>query len=167
VGVGLTMPLQWDIRLAAEDAKLGFVFVRRGLVPELASQWLLPRLVGFSRAAELILTGRIFTGREAEAMGLVSRALPSAEVLPAALDLADEIARECAPVAVALAKRQLWAHLAEPSFKAAEATEARWFQWSGAQPDATEGVRAFMEKRTPAWSGSPTRDLPPDAPSLL
>jgi enoyl-CoA hydratase/carnithine racemase len=167
VGVGLTMPLQWDIRLVAEDAKLGFVFVRRGLVPELGSQWILPRLIGFSRAAELMLTGRLFTGQEAAAMGLASRALPAAEVLPAALDLAAEMARECAPVAVALVKRQLWAHLAQSSFAAADATEARWFAWSGAQPDATEGVRAFMEKRPPAWSGSPSRDLPPDVPSLL
>src|SRR5205814_109447 len=108
VGVGATLPMQWDIRLAAESAKIGFVFVRRGVVPEALSTWIMPRLVGMARAAELLLTGRIVDAREALAFGIVSGVVPDAELLPAARALAAEIARETAPVSVAIAKWLLW-----------------------------------------------------------
>ncbi len=162
VGVGLTLPLTWDIRLAAEDAKMGLVFIRRGWIPELGAHWLLPRLVGMSNAMDLLLTGRIFTGREAAEMGLVSAALPKDDVLPAALDKAHEIAEKCAPVSVALSKRLAWRMLEEPSHADAQAADNRLFRWTTQQPDGREGVRAFLEKRPAEWSMSKTRDLPPD-----
>ncbi|MFP4513964.1 MAG: enoyl-CoA hydratase-related protein [Acidimicrobiales bacterium] len=162
VGVGLTLPLQWDIRIAAEDAKMGLVFVRRGWIPELGAHWLLPRLVGMSRAMDLLLTGRIFTGGEAAEMGLVSQALPAAEVLPAALDKAHQIAEKCAPVSVALSKRLAWQMLEETDHAAAQATDGELYRWTTQQPDSREGVSSFLEKRTPEWTMSKTKDLPPD-----
>jgi len=96
-GVGATLPLQWDIRLAGESTRITFVFVKRGLVPEAASTWLLPRLVGMSRAADLLLTGRLISAREAFDIGLVSRVVPDAELLPAAQALARDIAEQTAP----------------------------------------------------------------------
>jgi enoyl-CoA hydratase/carnithine racemase len=162
VGVGLTLPLTWDIRIAAEDAKMGLVFVRRGWIPELGAHWLLPRLVGMSNAMDLLLTGRIFTGAEAAAMGLVSQALPAAEVLPAALDKAHQIASTCAPVSVALSKRLAWRMLEESNHEVAQITDNGLFRWTTQQPDGREGVKAFLEKRPAEWSMSKTKDLPPD-----
>src|SRR5438093_2795080 len=160
VGVGATLPMQWDIRLAAESAKIGFVFVRRGVVPEALSTWIMPRLVGMARAAELLLTGRILDAREALAFGIVSRVVPDAELLPAARALAAEIARETAPVSVAIAKWLLWGMASETDLARADDLDARAFWWTGTQPDAREGVRAFLEKRPPRWSMRPSRDLP-------
>ncbi|MDZ7679948.1 MAG: enoyl-CoA hydratase-related protein [Acidimicrobiales bacterium] len=162
VGVGLTLPLQWDIRIAAEDAKMGLVFIRRGWIPELGAHWLLPRLVGMSNAMDLLLTGRIFTGAEAAEMGLVSQALPAADVLPAALDKAHQIAGKCAPVSVALSKRLAWQMLEETDHAAAQATDGELYRWTTQQPDSREGVSSFLEKRTPQWTMSKTGDLPPD-----
>jgi enoyl-CoA hydratase/carnithine racemase len=162
VGVGLTLPTQWDIRIAADDAKMGYVFIRRGWVAELGAHWLLPRLVGASRAMELLLTGRIFTGSEAAEMGLVSKAVPKAEVLPAALDVAHEIADNCPPVSVALTKRLVWQMLEETSHETAQATDNRVYGWTVRQPDGREGVKAFLEKRPGEWSMSKTNDIPED-----
>jgi enoyl-CoA hydratase/carnithine racemase len=160
VGVGATLPMQWDIRLAAESAKIGFVFVRRGVVPEALSTWTVPRLVGMARAAELLLTGRLLTAREALEFGLVSRVLPDAELLPAARALALEIARETAPVSVAITKWLLWGMLRETDLERADDLDARAFWWTGTQPDAREGVQAFLEKRAPRWSMRPSSDMP-------
>jgi enoyl-CoA hydratase/carnithine racemase len=162
VGMGLTLPLQWDVRLMAEDARYGFVFTRRGIMPEANSLWLLPRLVGLSRAMELLLSGRFFTGREAAEIGIASRALPSDQVLPAALELAHDIARNAAPVSVALTKRLAYRMLGEPDRDRARLVESRAFWWLGAQPDAAEGVVSFLERREPSWRMSKTRDLPPE-----
>src|SRR5262249_54354684 len=139
VGVGLTMTLQWDIRIAAEDAKLGLVFVRRGVIPEAGSQWILPRLIGLSRATELMLTGRTVSGREAADMGLVSRALPADQVLPAALEVAREIAENTSAVAVAVTKRLVNRFAQETDRAAAQALETELFRWMGEQPDCAEG----------------------------
>src|SRR5262245_48091867 len=136
VGVGATLPLQWDIRLAGESAKIGFVFVRRGVVPEALSTWTLPRLVGIARASELLLTGRLLNAREALEFGIVSRVLPDAELLPAARALAAEIARDTAPVSVAITKRLLWNVYGETDVAQAEELEAHAFWWAGTQPDA-------------------------------
>jgi enoyl-CoA hydratase/carnithine racemase len=155
VGVGATLPMQWDIRLAADSARIGFVFVRRGVVPEALSHWLLPRAVGAARAAELLLTGRILRAAEAKEYGLVSRVLPDAELLPAARALGAEIARETAPTAVAITKRLLWDLSTETDPARAEEVEAHAFWWTGTQPDAKEGVRAFREKRVAAWKAAP------------
>lgn len=160
VGAGITITLQWDIRIAAASARLGFLFVRRGLCPEALSTWLLPRLVGFSRAAELLLSGRMFTAHEALTYGIVSQVVPDEELLPTAYSLARDIAENTSPVAVAVTKRLLWRHLTESDWQRAEHTEQQAFTWCGAQPDAREGVRAFLEKRSPRWSMRPSADMP-------
>jgi len=159
-GVGATLPLQWDIRLAGESTRIGFVFVKRGLVPEAASTWLLPRLVGMSRATELLLTGRLVPAREALDMGLVSRVVPDAELVPAAQALARDIAEQTAPVAVALTKRLIWRMSGEPDPEAAERLDREAFGWATQSPDAKEGIRAFVEKRPARWSMKPSSDLP-------
>jgi enoyl-CoA hydratase/carnithine racemase len=159
-GIGATLPLQWDLRLAGRGTRLGFVFVRRGLVPEAASTWILPRLVGMSRAAELLLTGRMLAADEALAWGLVSRVVPDADLLATALELGREIAAGSAPVAVALTKRLLWRSAATGDPAAAEALEARVFAWAKQSPEAREGLRAFAEKRAPVWPVHASEDLP-------
>jgi enoyl-CoA hydratase/carnithine racemase len=160
VGVGLTMPMEWDIRIAAEDAKLGFVFNRRGVMPELASNWIVPRIVGVSRGLELLMTGKIITGREAAAMGLVSSAVPAAEVLPTAVELARDVADNVAPVSAAIVKRLVYANLAEPDRRVAQSREGRLFGWTTQQPDSREGPMAFVEKRAPQWKLSKNADFP-------
>jgi enoyl-CoA hydratase/carnithine racemase len=162
VGMGLTYPLMWDIRIAAEDAKLGLVFTRRGLVPEGNASWLLSRLVGASVAIELLLTGRIFSGSEAAEMGLVSRAVPTADVLDVAVELAADIAANTAPGAVAVTKRLFYRYMEEPDRWAARVEELEMFRWATQQPDAHEGAMSFVEKRPPQWSGVSREDLPDD-----
>jgi enoyl-CoA hydratase/carnithine racemase len=159
-GVGATLPLQWDIRIAGESTRITFVFVKRGLVPEAASTWLLPRLVGMSRATDLLLTGRLVGAREALDMGLVSRVVPDAELLASAQALAREIAEQTGPVAVALTKRLLWHMAGEADPAAAERLDAQVFGWATQSPDAKEGIRAFLEKRPARWSMKPGADLP-------
>jgi enoyl-CoA hydratase/carnithine racemase len=160
VGVGATLPLQWDLRIAGESAKIGFVFVRRGVIPEALSTWTLPRLVGMAHAADLLLTGRMIDAREALALGLVSRVVPDAELMPTARALAAEIARDTAPVSVAVTKWLLWGLAGETDIDRAEDLEARAFWWTGTQPDAREGVRAFLERRPPRWSMRASTDMP-------
>ena len=159
-GVGATLPLQWDIRLAGESTRMTFVFVKRGLVPEAASTWVLPRLVGMSRASDLMLTGRLVKAPELLSYGIVSRVLPAAELVAAAQALAREIATETAPVAVALTKRMLWEMQSEPDPSVAERLDTQVFGWTTQSADAREGIRAFLEKRPARWSMSPTKDLP-------
>ena len=163
-GVGITMALQWDIRIAAESARIAFAFVRRGVIPEALSTWFLPRLIGVSRAAELLYSGRTLSAREALEYGVVGRVVPDAELLPAVRTLAQEIATHAAPVSGALTKRLIWHNLTEPDLGVAEGIEQRLFTWSGQQPDAREGVQAFLEKRTPKWSMRPSCDLPDFVP---
>ena len=158
IGVGLTFPMTCDLRYVAEDAKLQFAFVRRGVLPELASHVIVPRVVGLSRAADLLLSGRIFLGREAAELGLASQALPASEVLPAALAKAREF-RLSAPVSVALSKRLLWEGLGLDATEMMK-REAPLFAWIGRQPDAREGVVSFLEKREPSWKLRPSVDLP-------
>ena len=154
IGIGLTLAMQCDIRLVAEDAKLGFVHVRRGVLPDAHSHWTVPRTVGFARAADLFLTGRTFTGREAAELGLASRALPSDDVLPAALDIARDIAVNTAPLSVALSKRLLWA---SPVLDREEVgyLETEYHRLVMGTPDAREGVLAWLERRDPRWTGKP------------
>jgi enoyl-CoA hydratase/carnithine racemase len=160
VGVGMTMPLQWDIRIAAADAKLSFAFVNRGVIPELASTWILPRLVGVARACELMMTGRYVVGEEAARIGLVNEAVPREQVLPRAREIARHIAEKSAPVSVAVIKRFIWEHLGVADPAAAMGREHRAFAWLGRQPDAREGVLSFVEKRPPQWSMTPTQNMP-------
>lgn len=160
VGMGLTYPMMWDIRIAADDAKLGFVFTRRGLVPEGNASWLLSRLVGAGRALELLLTGRTFTGAEAAEIGLVTKAVPAAEVLPTATALAADLAANTSPAAVALTKRMFYRYLESGDRLASRVEELELFGWMARQPDAAEGVRAFLDKRPPEWPSVSVGDLP-------
>jgi enoyl-CoA hydratase/carnithine racemase len=166
VGVGITLPMQWDIRVAAESARVGFVFVRRGIIPEALSLWTLPRMIGLARANELLLTGKILTASEALEFGLVSHVWPDAEFRTKVREMALDIARNTAPVSVAMTKRLLYSLLAEPEIERAEAVEKRAFAWVGKQPDAYEGVTAFLEKRQPAWKLRPSEDLPDFLPII-
>jgi enoyl-CoA hydratase/carnithine racemase len=160
IGVGITYPMTCDIRIVAEDAKVQFAFTQRGVLPELWSHAIVPRVAGLSNAADLLLSGRMIRGSELAAKGLASEALPAAEVLPAALARAREF-EHAAPVAVALSKRLLWESLGAGLDEEGRA-EARLFGWISGQADAREGPLAFLEKRAPVWTLSPTKDLPDD-----
>jgi len=161
VGIGLTLAMQCDIRLVAREAKLAFAHVRRGVLPDAHSHWTVPRAIGFARTAELFLTGRTFTGEEAAAIGLVSRALPASEVLPAALALARDVATNCAPLSVALSKRLLW-ESRDLGRDAVGARETAYHHVVMGRPDALEGVMSFLERRPPRWSLAVPRDWPTD-----
>jgi enoyl-CoA hydratase/carnithine racemase len=160
VGVGVTMTLPMDIRLASSEARFGFVFARRGIVPEACSSWFLPRLVGMARAAEWTYTGRVFGAEEALAGGLVSRVVPPAELLPAARALAREIADNTAPVAVALARQMFWRMLGADHPMEAHKVDSRAIFALGGSPDVAEGVNSFKEKRAPKFGMKPSRDMP-------
>jgi enoyl-CoA hydratase/carnithine racemase len=152
LGVGLTLTLQCDIRIFASDATYGIVQVRRGVMGDAYVHWTLPRIVGMSVAADLLLTGRTFDGNEAKDLGLCSRVLPNDEVLPAALELARDIAQYTAPQSVALSKELLWqTWQADPEH--VERLETEFHHRLMAGPDAREGVLAFLEKRPPHWQG--------------
>jgi enoyl-CoA hydratase/carnithine racemase len=151
VGVGATMTLPADVRIAAESARFGFVFTRRGLAPEAASSWFLPRVVGISQAMEWVATGRVFGAAEALAGRLVSRVLPDAELLPAARVLAAEITENTSAVAVAVARQLLWSMLGAESPWEAHRLDSRAIFRLGQGPDAAEGVTSFLEKRPPAF----------------
>ena len=150
VGLGLTMTLQCDIRIVADDAKLGIVQARRGILPDLHSHWTLPRLVGHTRATELMLTGRMFRGADALEWGLVTEALPAEEVLPRARALAHEIAVHTAPIPVGASKRLLW--MSAPTPDEINALERDVHLHLMGTPDAREGVMAYMENRDPVWA---------------
>lgn len=160
VGIGLTFPLQWDIRIVNQDAKYGFVFTRRGLTPEQNSLWLLPKLVGLSAATELLLTGRLFSGAEARALGIATEALPSDQVLPRAVEIAHDIAANTAPAAVGVTKQLLYELLDETDRELAFYREWETFRWMGRQPDCSEGAQSFLAKRAPDFTASKHAALP-------
>jgi enoyl-CoA hydratase/carnithine racemase len=147
VGVGATMTLPMDIRLAAEDARIGFVFARRGIVPEACSSWFLPRVVGISRAMEWVATGRVFSAQEALEGGLVRSLHTAGELLDATYELAREIAENTAPVSVALARQMMWRMLGAEHPMLAHRADSRGMFSRGQSADAVEGVTAFLEKR--------------------
>jgi enoyl-CoA hydratase/carnithine racemase len=147
VGVGVTMTLPMDIRLASENARFGFVFARRGIVPEAASSWFLPRAVGLQQAAEWVYTGRVFSAQEALAGRLVRSVHPPDELLPAARALATEIAENTAPVSVALSRLMMWRMLGADHPMEAHRVDSRAILARGRSDDAREGVNSFLEKR--------------------
>jgi len=159
-GGGLTLALAADIRLIAEDAKLAISFVQRGLGPEHGLTWILPRMLGQSMALELLLTGRRVDGLEAARIGLASRALPADQVLPAAQEMARGIAERCSPLAVAVMKQMTWAHAGEPSYVNATRNEQSVVEWITQQPDAVEGIQAYMEKRPVKWQTTGREEMP-------
>jgi enoyl-CoA hydratase/carnithine racemase len=154
LGLGLTLALQCDIRLFAADAKYGVVQVRRGVVGDAYSHWVLPRLVGIANAAEILLTGATFDGRRAVELGLGSRVLDADAVLPAAVALAHDVAENTAPMSVAASKRLLWDSY-DLDREAVGARETAIHLALMAHDDAKEGVRAHLAARPPQWTGRP------------
>lgn len=164
VGVGATMILPADVRIAAESARFGFAFARRGIVPEAASSWFLPRLVGIAQAMEWAATGRVFDAREALDGRLVSRVYAPDELLPAAYALAREIAGNTSAVSVATIRRLMWSGLSAPSPWDAHAADSRLMAELGGGADAIEGVTSFLEKRPAAFPMRVSKDLPENIP---
>lgn len=161
VGVGITYAMTCDIRFVAEDAKMQFAFVRRGVIAGLSSHVIVARAAGLSNAADLLMSGRMIRGREAADIGLASQALPAAHVLPTAIERARDIAVNTAPVSVAICKRLLWDGITT-ALADMGAREDGLFTWAGQQADAREGIESFLAKRLPDWKLSVRRDLPKD-----
>ncbi len=160
VGIGATMTLPMDIRLASESARIGFVFSRRGIVPEACSSWFLPRVVGINRAMEWVATGRVFDAQEALAGGLVRSVHPAAELLDAAGALAREIADNAAPVSVALARMMMWRMLGAEHPMVAHRADSRGMYYRGRSADAAEGIASFLEKRPAQFPDRVSDGLP-------
>jgi enoyl-CoA hydratase/carnithine racemase len=160
VGVGATMTLPMDVRLAAQEARIGFVFARRGIVPEACSSWFLPRAVGISRAMEWVSTGRVFPAQEALEAGLVRAVYPGGELLGAAHELAREVADNTAPVSVALARKMMWTMLGAEHPMIAHRADSRGMFYRGQSADAQEGVTSFLEKRAPNFPDKVSDGLP-------
>ncbi|MCC6248646.1 MAG: crotonase/enoyl-CoA hydratase family protein [Rubrivivax sp.] len=160
VGIGATMLLPMDIRLASENARFGFVFARRGIVPEACSSWFLPRVVGINRALEWTMSGRVFPAAEARAAGLARDVLAPEALLPAARALAREIAENTAPVAVALTRQMMWRMLGQPHPMMAHRVDSRGIFSRGRSADVREGVTAFLEKRPPRFTDRVTDAMP-------
>jgi enoyl-CoA hydratase/carnithine racemase len=164
VGVGITMTLPMDVRLATSTARMGFVFTKRGIVPEACSSWFLPRIVGISRAAEWVYTGRVFGADEALAGGLVSRVVPPESLLESARALAHEMATDTSAMSMALARQLLWRMLGAEHPMDAHKIDSKCIYWMGQSPDAFEGVSSFLEKRPPRFTLRPSTDMPPFYP---
>ena len=160
VGIGVTMQLAMDVRMASDTARFGFVFARRGIVPEAGSSWFLSKLVGLPRALEWCMTGRVFGADEALAGGLVRSVHAAADLLPAARALALEIAENTAAVSVALTRQMLWRMAGAPSPWDAHRLDSRAIYARGRAGDAREGVVSFLEKRKPAYPDKVSTDMP-------
>ena len=167
VGVGSSMTLPMDIRLASDTARFGFVFSRRGIVPEACSSFFLPRLVGISAAAEWCYTGRVFPAAEALERGLVRSVHAPGELLPAAIEIAREIADNTAPVSVALTRQMLWRMLGAHHPMEAHRVDSRGIASRGASADAKEGVESFLDKRDPVYPVRVSDGLPDIFPDYV
>ena len=164
VGVGATLTLPMDIRIAADGARFGFVFARRGLVPEAGSAWFLPRLVGLPQALRWCLSGRVFDAEEALRGGLVSEVVAPEDLLPRAREIALEIAETTAPVSIALTRQMLWRCGAASTPADALKVDGAFAMALGATPDVKEGVSAFLEKRPPQFPGRVSDGMPAGYP---
>lgn len=160
VGVGVTNLLPMDVRIASEDAKFGFVFARRGIVPEACSSWFLPRIVGISQATEWCFSGRVFDAQEALAGGLVRSVVPAEELISTARALATEIAENTSAISVSLTRHMMWRMLGADHPMEAHKIDSRGIQATGASADAREGVESFLEKRPPNYTLRPSADMP-------
>jgi enoyl-CoA hydratase/carnithine racemase len=160
VGVGATMQLAMDFRLASTAARYGFVFARRGIVPEACSSWFLPRLVGVPTALEWIYSGRVFDAQEAKDKGLVQSLHAPDDLMPAAMEFARKLTEKSAPVAVAVARRMVWSMLGAPHPMYAHRVDSRGIQTRGASADVKEGVESFMQKRDANFPNKVSSDMP-------
>jgi enoyl-CoA hydratase/carnithine racemase len=160
VGIGATMTLAMDIRIASEAARFGFVFARRGIVPEACSSWFLPRAVGISKALEWTYSGRVFPVEEAKEARLVSRVVPHEELLPTARALAREIADNTSAISVTLIRHMMWRMLGADHPMEAHKLDSRGVYYTGRSPDAREGVESFLEKRAAKFPGKVSKDMP-------
>ena len=160
VGVGITMTLAMDIRLASDKARMGFVFAQRGIAPEACSSWFLPRIVGIARALQWVYSGRVFPASEALEAGLVSSVHGPDDLLPTAVEIAREIADNTAPLSISLSRQMLWKMLGADHPMEAHKIDSRAVQALGKTTDAKEGVESFLEKRPPSFTNSPSEDLP-------
>ena len=160
VGFGAAFTLSMDSRFAGESARIGFVFTRRGVVPESLSPWLLPKIIGLANALDLLLTGRIISAKEALEIGLVNKVYSDDEVMQKAREFAKELMENCAPVAITLTRRMVWQFLLETDPINVERINHTYFFWSTATKDCVEGIKAFLEKRKANWQMSPSKDLP-------
>jgi enoyl-CoA hydratase/carnithine racemase len=160
VGIGVTMQLAMDIRIASDNARFGFVFSRRGIAPEAASSWFLPRIVGISTALEWCYSGRVFPVAEAHERGLVRSVHAPDDLLPAAREIAREIIDNTAPVSVALVRQLMWRGLTESHPMEAHRADSRAIQARGRAGDSREGIAAFLEKRQPHYPDKVSSDLP-------
>lgn len=161
VGIGFTLALHADLRVMATEGRYGVVQVRRGVLPDAYSHWTLPRIAGLANAADLLLTGRTFNGDEALALGVANKVVPADEVLPTAVAMARDIAASSAPLSVALSKRLLWEGLTMGPEEVGR-LETEMHHHVMGSPDAREGVEAFLARRPPQWTSSPTTDWPDD-----
>lgn len=164
VGIGVTMTLPMDVRIASERAQFGFVFTRRGIVPEACSSWFLPRVVGISQALQWVLSGRVFPASEALAGGLVSRLVAPDDLLPTAEAIAREIVQQTSAVSVALSRQMLWKMLGAAHPREAHEIESQGVYHMGRSADAREGVQSFLEKRPAQFTMRASRDMPPYYP---
>jgi len=160
VGIGVTMQLPMDIRIASENARFGFVFSQRGIVPEAASSWFLPRIVGISQALEWCYSGRVFAAQEALAGRLVSRVVPPEQLLPTARELARSFIDKTAPVSIALIRQMMWRMLGADDPMEAHKIDSRGIYARGRSEDVKEGVMSFLEKRPPQFANTVSRDMP-------
>jgi len=161
VGVGLTLALPIDIKIAADTAKFGFVFARRGLVPEAASSWFLPRLVGMSQALRWCLSGQVFSAAEALKGGLLSEVVPPDQLMARAREIALDIAENTAPVSIALTRQMLWRFGAGDDYPEALKVDGPLAMELGKGPDVREGVQSFLDRRKPEFRGTDSTDMPP------
>ncbi|WP_206613284.1 crotonase/enoyl-CoA hydratase family protein [Oceanobacillus halophilus] len=160
VGVGITMTLPMDIRIASSRAKMGFVFTRRGIVPESCSSWFLPKIVGISKASYWVLTGNIFKAEEAVEAGLVSELVPPEQLLDRAYEIASEIVENTSAISVTLSKQLLWRMSQTEHPIDAHLLESKLIQWTGSRADAKEGVTSFLEKRKAKFTMKVSKDMP-------
>ncbi|MDA0340602.1 MAG: crotonase/enoyl-CoA hydratase family protein [Proteobacteria bacterium] len=160
VGIGVTMTLPMDIRIASTNARFGFVFSRRGVVPEACSSWFLPRIVGISQALEWVFSGRVFDAAEALAGGLVKEVVPPEDLLDRAREIAREIADNTSAVSVALSRQMMWRMLGADHPMEAHKIDSRGIAQMGRASDVREGVESFLEKRPPNFSMKPSTDMP-------
>ena len=160
VGIGATMLLPMDFRICSEEARFGFVFAKRGIVPEAASSWFLPRLVGITKALELCYSGKIISAKEAEDINLVSKVLPKEQLIDRALAVANEFTAESSQISIALTRQMMWRMLGADDPMEAHKIDSRGVFELGQSGEAIEGVKSFLEKRPPSFPGKVSKDMP-------